>query len=167
MSETLDAIPLDLDRVNQAYPVVHASLPSLDLKQWRRFANRLIRSRHPAAGIMTAQQGGYIRGLFCHWQQPSLKHGELLVVDNFSVLDMFDPHRAADLLVEAMERIAEMVQCKAIHTAMPHLQRPVETPTPHHEPFQNRGHQMAGAVWCKTFEPELAGPSCTVTKLSR
>mgnify|MGYP001828817501 FL=1 len=167
MSETLAAVPLDLSRVSQAYPVVHTLMPSLDLDAWRRFAGRLIRSSSPAAGVMTAQQGGYIRGLFCHWQQPSLKHGELLVVENFSVLDMFDPRRAADVLVEAMEQIAALVECKAIHTALPHLLQPVSASARHREPFQSRGHEVAGTVMCKTLDPVVSGPTCKVTTLDR
>ncbi|NNG04342.1 MAG: hypothetical protein HKM95_09610 [Inquilinus sp.] len=167
MSETLAAIPLDLNQVSQAYPVVHALLPTLELAGWRRFASRLIRSRSPAAGVMTAQRAGYIRGLCCHWQQPSLKHGDLLVVENFSVLDMFDPQSAAHVLIEAMERIAETVECQAIHTALPHAVGSPPGAPPPHAPFRARGHEVAGMVLCKTMEPEASAPTCTVTALQR
>ena len=54
-------------------------------------------------------------------------HGDLLVVDNFAVMDLFGPAGAAQTLIEAMEILAERHRCSAIHTLMPD-----HRPTPLH-----------------------------------
>ncbi len=75
----------------------------------------------PAAnGIMTVQSSrGYIHGLFSYAIEQQLKHGAVLTVDNFIVVDMFDPESAALVLLRAMERLAHDLACDAIHTHVP------------------------------------------------
>ncbi len=144
MPETPSALPLGPDRIDQAYPIVQTQIPALSLKEWRRYARKLIIATNPASGVMTAQHGGYIRGLFCHWTDRSLLHGELLVVDNFAVMDLFGPAGAAQTLIEAMETMAERHKCQAIHTLLQN-----HRPTPLHGQLQAQGHQLSKVLLCK------------------
>lgn len=146
MRETLAPIPLDQRQINQAYPIVQTLLPTLSLDEWRRYALRLIRSRSPAKGVMTAQYAGYIRGLFCHWPHQNLCHGEMLIVDNFAVMDMFDPEAAARVLIRAMEDLATGLNCRAIHTLLSG-----HRPTPLHGQFHAQGHWPSKVVLCKSL----------------
>lgn len=146
MPEQPSAIPLGPEGIDQAYPIVHAQYPELALANWRKYARRLINTDGPISGVMTAQHGGYIRGLFCHWPECSLQHGELLVVDNFTVLDLFYPKGAVCTLIEAMESIAERFDCRAIHTLMPD-----HRPTTLQGQLQAQGHRMSEVVLCKAL----------------
>lgn len=147
MSEIQSAIPLGPKGIDQAYPIIHTQYPEIALDGWRRYAQDLMAAGAPAHGIMTAQHGGYIRGLFCHWPDRSLLHGELLVVDNFTVMDMFDAAGAVNALIEAMESMAERFRCCAIHTLLPN-----HRPTPLHGHLQAQGHQLKKVVLCKEFD---------------
>lgn len=149
MPETPSAIPLGPEGIDQAYPIVHTQLPALTLDEWRLYARDLIIASNPVRGVMTAQHGGYIRGLFCHWSDRSPLHGDLLVVDNFAVMDLFGPAGAAETLIEAMEILAERHRCRAIHTLMPD-----HRPTPLHGQLKARGHQVSKVVLCKAVGPE-------------
>ena len=146
MPETSSAIPLSLKAIDQAYPIVHTLLPELSVQGWRRYARGLVAARNPLRGIMTAQHGGYIRGLFCHWSDRSLQHGDLLIVDNFAVMDLFDAEGVARTLIAAMEGLAERHRCGAIHTLMPDRR-----PTPLHGQLQSRGHRPSRIVLCKAL----------------
>lgn len=148
MPETPSAIPLGPEGIDQAYPIVQTQLPVLTLQEWRHYAHGLVVAANPARGVMTAQHGGYIRGLFCHWMDRSLLHGDLLVVDNFAVMDLFGPVGAAQTLIEAMEAMAERHRCRAIHTLMPD-----HRPTPLHGQMQARGHQLTKVILCKALHP--------------
>jgi len=147
MPEIQSAIPLGPEGIDQAYPIVHTQYPALSLDNWRHYAQDLIVGDTPARGVMTAQHGGYIRGLFCHWPDRSLMHGDLLVVDNFTVMDMFDSTGAVNALIEAMESMAERFRCCAIHTLLPN-----HRPTPLHGHLQAQGHQLKKVVLCKEFD---------------
>lgn len=146
MLETPSAIPLGAEGIDQAYPIIHAQYPNLAIADWRRYAHRLIESDGPIRGVMTAQHGGYIRGLFCHWPECSLRHGELLVVENFTVMDLFYPKGAAFTLIKAMEAMAERFKCRAIHTLLPD-----HRPTPLHGHMQAQGHRLSEVVLCKVL----------------
>lgn len=147
MPEIQSAIPLGPDAIDQAYPIVHTQYPDISLESWRRYALGLMTDGSPARGVMTAQHGGYIRGLFCHWPDHSLRHGELLMVDNFAVMDMFDATGAVNALIDAMESMAERFRCCAIHTMLPN-----HRPTPLHGHLQAQGHQLKKVVLCKEFD---------------
>ncbi|MFT8038231.1 hypothetical protein ACMYM1_23500, partial [Salmonella enterica subsp. enterica serovar Enteritidis] len=79
--------------------------------QWRAFAGALIGRPGPSvapSGIMTAQNGhGYIHGLFSYTRDQHLHHGPILSVENFIVLDLFDPAAAAATLLRAMDAVAK------------------------------------------------------------
>lgn len=116
------AKPLARRQIDQAFPLVRTVLPALDVDRWRAFASALTGlAEAPAApcGIMTAQNGhGYIHGLFSYATGAHLSHGRLLSVENFIVLDLIDVSGAADALLHAMESVARMLGCGAIHTSL-------------------------------------------------
>jgi len=144
MPDMPSAIPLRLEGIDQAYPIVQALHPALSMDEWRRYARALIAQADPVRGVMTAQHGGYIRGLFCHWPDRSLLHGSMLIVDNIAVMDLFNAQGALRALIDAMESIASKYGCGAIHTLLSD-----HRPTALHGHFQSQGHRMAQVVLCK------------------
>lgn len=146
MHETPSAVPLGVERIDQAFPIVHTQFPAVALEAWRRYAHGLITADEPARGVMTAQHGGYIRGLFCHWRDSSLLHGDLLVINHFAVMDLFDREGATRTLIAAMEAIADEHALPAIHTVLPD-----HRPTPLQGEFQAQGHHLTRVVMCKSM----------------
>ena len=136
MHDTYVAKPLIRRQIDQAFPVVQTIAPDLDVERWRDFAAAILSvhelefedkstGRKEAAeprprGIMTVQnERGYIHGLFSYTVEEHLRHGRVLDVENFIVLDLFDMAGAADELLNAMDRLAEDLGCTAIHTNLP------------------------------------------------
>jgi hypothetical protein len=137
MHDTYVAKPLIRRQIDQAFPVVQTIAPDLDVDRWRDFAAAVLSGRelesedeptgrrgeggmpHPR-GIMTVQNArGYIHGLFSYTAEEHLRHGRVLTVENFIVLDLFDMAGAADELLNAMDDVAEALGCAAIHTNLP------------------------------------------------
>lgn len=146
MPEIPSAVPLGPEGIDQAYPIVQTQLPALTLTAWRDYAHGLITASTSLRGVMTAQHGGYIRGLFCHWPEHSLAHGNLLIVDHFAIMDLFGPEGAAQSLIAAMETIATTHDCQAIHTFLPD-----HRPAPLHAQLLAKGHHFSKVLLCKAL----------------
>jgi hypothetical protein len=136
MHDTYVAKPLIRRQIDQAFPVVQTIAPDLDVERWRDFAAAVLSVQELESedgltgrmeaialrprGIMTVQnERGYIHGLFSYMVEEHLRHGRVLAVENFIVLDLFDMAGAADELLNAMDRVAEDLGCTAIHTNLP------------------------------------------------
>ncbi len=146
MSEMPSAIPLGLGGIDQAYPIVQTLHPALTMDEWRGYARALIAAGDPVRGVMTAQYGGYSRGLFCHWPDRSLDHSSMLIVDNVAVMDLCNPQGAMRALVAAMEALAARHGCGAIHTLLTD-----HRPTTLHGHLQELGHRVDRVVLCKVL----------------
>ena len=150
MSDRYLAKPLVERQVDQAFPVVQAIQPGTSIEAWRAFARRLI-AEPERGGVMTVQAAGYIYGLFSYRVEPSLQYGDVLVVENFAVLDLFSPAAAASALVKAMDELAKRRGCGAIHTGLPSGDRL----TPDYRRwmigrFRDLGHHLESITLCKS-----------------
>jgi len=120
MSETTNwtTSPLTEDRIDQAYPLLHASDPSLTLGAWRAMA--LAHLAHPAdhSGIVTLRRGGYIHGLFCYHVEETPGVGRRLRVDVVRVLDIVDQRNADRLMRAAIGEIAHRTRCTVLDTPL-------------------------------------------------
>ena len=137
-------------QVDQAFPVVQAIQPGVSIDAWRAFAGRLI-AEPDRCGVMTVQADGYIYGLFTYRVEPSLRYVDVLMVDNFAVLDLFAPAAAATALVKAMDELAVRLGCGAIHTDLPKGDRL----TPGYRRrmigrFRDLGHHLESITLCKS-----------------
>lgn len=155
MDDCFIAKPLGRRQIDQAYPLVCAIAPGLEVDRWRAFAAAMLQgatdggsargSAVPATtGIMTVQNAqGYLHGLFSYVVEPHLRHGRILSVDNFVVLDLFDIPGIAETLLRAMEGLARRLGCSAIHTTLPERYIPVDSrrnPIP--DCFLSEGHRQ-------------------------
>lgn len=156
--------PLDPRRIDQAFPVVQAAFPDVDVDRWRAYATEMIGAPLPRgsnviqlptprqSGIIVAKLGhGYIHGLFSYTVVPNLWHSRALQVDLMVALDLFDPVAAAECLLVEMERLARVLRCDAIHLALPERLQP-ET----RGRIQEMGHRIEGVRFCKPMTVELA-----------
>lgn len=113
--------PLSATRIDQAFPLVQASLPRVDLEQWRRFAAELTCAEAPdntgIQSVLTEQH--YIAGLSIYRVKPILSHGPALVADHFMALDLFDRAAVANALAEFLEDLGRRRGCTAVHTHIP------------------------------------------------
>lgn len=157
MDDGFIAKPLAKRQIDQAYPLVRAVAPGLDVERWRAFAAALIRHPGPSvapSGIMTAQNGhGYIHGLFSYTLDQHLHHGPILAVENFIVLDLFDPAAAAETLLRAMDMVAKALGCTAIHTNLPGPRAaPASARGDLLDRFREEGHAPEALRLCKQLE---------------
>lgn len=133
MDALLSVKLLDHRQIDQAFPVIQSILPELSIERWRAFtAEQMAVAAEatagvvaqdpgcPPSGIMTVQtRRGYIYGLFSFAVHQHLRHGRVLAVENFVVLDLIDRSPAAAALMQAMDRLAHANRCAAIHTDLP------------------------------------------------
>jgi len=152
MSDLFSLLPLGPKQIDQAYPIVQSILPDLDVNVWREFAEQVGARPEDQAGIITVQNQGYIHGLFSYAVEPHLIHDRLLLIDNFFVLDLFNPGAVAEALLDAVDKLAARLGCRGIHTALP---KPVEEIA---EPqdwilhrFRAYGHVIENITLCKEF----------------
>jgi len=153
------AAALKTRQIDQAFPLVHTIAPELPLGQWRAFATAMIGAPgDPPRGIMALQtRQGYIVGLFSWMVDDHLRHGRVLTVENFVVVDLFDLEGAAGHLLEAMEPLAEAHACQAIHTALPEAYSSLaETANQVLGRFRDLGHQLGTLHFCKPVADALA-----------
>lgn len=137
-------------QVDQAFPLVQSILPDITIDVWRRYAASMLDRSFADRGIMTVQALGYIHGLFSFRVEDSLQHGRSLLVDNFTVLDLFTPAAPAIALLRAMDDLAEALDCRAIHTYLPNGERLA----PDYRgwilrQFRDRGHHVESVALCK------------------
>jgi hypothetical protein len=153
------ASALKARQIDQAFPLVHTIAPELPLAQWRAFATAMVdASGDPPRGIVALQtRQGYIVGLFSWMVDDHLRHGRVLTVENFVVVDLFDLEGAAGHLLEAMEPLAVEHRCQAIHTALPEAYSSLaERANQVLGRFRDLGHQLGTLHFCKPLAPETA-----------
>ena len=123
MPERFEARLLSEEQVDQAFPIVQSAIAGITMESWRRFAGATVSADRRASGIMTAQCRSYIHGLFSYRVAPSLRHRRQLLVENFIVLDLFNPSGAAAALIGAMDELADDLGCDSIRTTVPNSLR--------------------------------------------
>ncbi len=157
MPDRFTPLPLAMRQVDQAFPLVQSILPDITVDVWRRYAAALLDRAVTDRGIMTVQALGYIHGLFSFRVEDNLQHGRSLLVDNFSVLDLFTPTAAATALVRSMDELAVTLDCRAIHTYLPNSERLA----PDYRrwmlrQFRDHGHHVESVTLCKASIPSDA-----------
>ena len=154
---------LGLQQIDQAFPIVQSVMTGLSVDDWRDFARRFAAYPDGDAGIMTVQYQGYIHGLFSYTIEPHLIHDRVLMVDNFIVLDLFNPRAVAIALLEAMDGLCRTLCCGAAHTMLPSgPQMTAEYRRWLLAQFRRHGHEVESLALCKrvaeaTVERPLAG----------
>ena len=147
--------PLSGKLIDQAFPLVQASLPSVDLEQWRDFAGQLIGDGAPdTTGILSVlTEQGYIAGLSIYRVEPSLAHGPVLIADHFMALDLFNRAAVVNVLADVLEDLARRRGCTALHTHIPEKDGVWRGPADCLVSIlRNRGHAIESLRLCKQFD---------------
>ncbi|SMH56767.1 hypothetical protein [Azospirillum agricola] len=173
MDDSFIAKPLGRRQIDQAYPLVCVIAPGLAVEQWRAFAAAVLDANgltngganggtNDAAGgspvsrtgIMTVQNAhGYLHGLFSYAIDDDLRHGRVMSVENFVVLDLFDVAGVAATLLRAMDGLARGLGCTAIHTTLPERYSSAGTTNnPITESFLVQGHRHETIRLCKAVD---------------
>ncbi len=146
--------PLSGKLVDQAFPLVQAALPSVDLEQWRHFAGQLICPEAPDnTGILSVlTEQGYIAGLSIYRIEPSLAHGPVLIADHFMALDLFNRAAVVNALADFLEDLARRRGCTALHTHIPEKDGVWQGPADGLVSIlRDRGHAIESLRLCKQF----------------
>lgn len=102
----------------QAYPLVRELSGAGTLAEWLRFADQhLGRGEH--GGIIVCERDSYIRGLFGWEIGKGVGDQRLLVIRHFTVPGVLPSRDVIDALLDAIDTLAERLDCKEIRVEMP------------------------------------------------
>ena len=147
---SLETRSLTPERVAQAFPLIQIAFPEVSLENWRDFATPAASAQSQTDGGITTvvSEQGYIVGLCCYRVVQDFQHGNVLMVEHFLILDLFDQKAVVHALADAAESLARERRCTAIHTSLPETEVKdadawlVQT-------LRDRGHRFESLRMCK------------------
>ena len=147
--------PLTAERIDQAFPLIQASLPQVTLEAWHDFAAALVDQGASAATgiVLVVGERDTIAGLCSYRVERDLVHGRLLNADPFLAFDLFDRRAVAHALAAGVEEVARERHCTAIHT---NLLRPRDAASVGGglvDVLCTRGHRIETLGMCKPLPP--------------
>jgi len=144
------------ERVDEAYPVVRAAMPTLSLRRWREFARRALAHSGEGApsGILLVESArGYIHGLCAFHVQHDLRHGPVLAIDELVTLDLVDTAPAAAALMAALEARARDLGCAAVRSHVPETAPMRSGGAALRQLLERCGHSIEGTLLLKPVDP--------------
>jgi hypothetical protein len=151
---------LTLDRISQAFPLIHAAEMDLSLGQWVRYAKDHLQGMHNYGdghrGIVTIESDDdYIHGLFLYAVDCDLKLGRSLRCEHVIALDLFHGEKVAASILEAIQILAKKHDCGAISVSVQFRNGPF------HSMLEHAGHSKDLIVFRKPVDnqtrPRLIG----------
>jgi len=142
---------LSLDRVSQAFPLIHAAELELSLGQWVKYAKDHLQGKTPdrdgERGIATIESDdGYIHGLFLYTVDCDLKRGRSLRCEHIVALDLFDGEKVAASILDAIHDLARKHRCGAVSVSVQFKNGSF------HELLEHAGHSKELIVFRKPVE---------------
>jgi GNAT superfamily N-acetyltransferase len=114
--------PLPAEKVDQAYPLIQAIEPKLDLGQWRVLCRRLNDKRDGAgeSGIVfvVVDATGYFRGICIVETTHEPANGPAIAISKLMIDDAIDPIGAASALLRALYAYAADHGCRRLRISM-------------------------------------------------
>jgi hypothetical protein len=149
MARSFTSFTLTKDDIGAVYPLVHTTVPDVDLGKWQRFAGRLVDDGMPASdGVIGLRNGaGYVCGIFAFRVDHDLRHGTVLAIDMFIALDLVSEDEATRALLQAAEAKARDLKCTATHIRLDTTQKSIA------DRLAATGHHRECVVFCKRLEP--------------
>jgi hypothetical protein len=148
---------LSVDKIPLAFPLIREVAPTLDLRQWTRFARRAADPRRAAAGgIFTVRRGAraFPCGLVCFSRDRGLADTSVLTAEYFVAMDLLHSSEVLKALADALEAEARRLGCSVLRSLLP------ETAVHAAPDLLATGHRLEGSVYVKDLG--LAGrPSRT------
>lgn len=154
----LNVRALTTERMSLLYRIAQLTIPDLSVSAWHDFASaRIERNRGDLGGILvTEDRNRYLLGFASYLISDHLRHARLLTADNLFASGMVvrQSETVLILLLEAMENLARVHDCNAIHiqldvpeakTSLCHMHRALET----------AGYNRELLAYCKSLESTL------------
>lgn len=116
--QTLVMRPLTPEMATQAYPLVRDLTGAGTLEEWLRFTEQHL-AKGDQAGVFVCQRGPYIRGLFGWEIKKGVGDQRQLVIRHFSVPGVLPASEIISALLDAVDALAERLDCREIHVEMP------------------------------------------------
>jgi hypothetical protein len=110
--------PLTAEMAAQAYPLVRDLTGAGTLEKWLSFTEQHL-AQGDQAGIMVCEREPYIRGLFGWETKKSVGDQRQLVIRHFSVPGVLPASEVIGALLDAIDALAERLNCREIHIDMP------------------------------------------------
>ena len=120
MSGCFDIVAVSGDRIMQAFPVVQAAWPSVDLAVWKNFV-RFFRAENTAGQsdvVALRNPAGYLCGVLAYRRDWDLQTGPILIAQLFLAIDLLNSSRTIGALIEAVEARAYQLGCAAIQVRL-------------------------------------------------
>jgi len=118
-SDDLKLVPLGLDRLKEAYPLVRDMAPQVTAEQWQAYVAPAL-SGDPGAGVFAIEgTKGFIRGLCVYRVVKDIEGAKQFVIVEIVVSRTLYRRAAAKALIVAMEHEARKQGCDAIVTDCP------------------------------------------------
>jgi hypothetical protein len=149
MTRSFTSFDLTRNDIGAVYPLVHTTVPEVDLGMWQRFAHQLVDKEAPASGgaVGLRNAAGYICGLFVFRVGRDLRRGSVLAIDLFIALDLVSEDEATQALLHAAEAKARELKCTATHIWVDATQKSIA------DQIGATGHHREGALFRKRLEP--------------
>jgi hypothetical protein len=149
MTRSFTSFALTRDDIGVVYPLVHTTIPEIDLARWQSFARRIVgeEALASAGAVGLRNAAGYNCGLFAFHVERDLRHGSVLAIDLFIALDLISEDEATEALLYAAEAKARELKCLAIHIRVDATQKSIA------DRITAAGHHREGTLFCKRLEP--------------
>ncbi|MCW3796574.1 hypothetical protein OMW55_01960 [Sphingomonas sp. BN140010] len=109
----LQTLPLTLDMVPAALPLLRMTQPHLSLPEWQAAAARLTAGE--GSGVLTlATSGGQLLGIAAWRVEPHDRHGLALKVDPFVLCELSGRAPGRERLCAALQEMAEQRGCDTV-----------------------------------------------------
>jgi hypothetical protein len=110
------------DELRVSYPLIRYAQPEVDLRNWVRFAWRLVQLEGAArSGIVAARYAGqrFPCGLFCYRREHDLRRGLVVTAEHLVAVDLFDPQPVLAALFRELDALGARLGCDAVRIAVP------------------------------------------------
>ena len=133
------------DQLDDAYPLIRAVAPNATPAEWRAY----IEDMTARGGTVLALTSGNetLHGLLTVHRQRSLRHGEILFVNNFVTFELSRSAPGRRALCAAVEDMARRTGAGAIHLLV--ANRGQAEVTPVSRAWAELGYGLEGALLCK------------------
>jgi hypothetical protein len=113
MNQIFHAAALVGDEVSQAFPLIQATSPDVDLSGWRSFV-KFFTDRDNSGVIALRDPINCVCGVLAYQLDHDLRAGPMLTVHLFTAADLSNSQRTVQALLDAAENRASILGCSGL-----------------------------------------------------
>ncbi len=116
MGASFEIVSLSGERILQAFPLIQAAWPAIDLAAWKSFI-RSFRAESTAGQsdvVALRNSAGYLSGVLAYRRDWDLRAGPILTAQLFLAIDLLNSLRTIGALLEAVETRASELGCAGV-----------------------------------------------------